>query len=174
MNSTGYVSLFNETDGTYTNLIIDNANINSANIVNATITTENVITSTINNLTIGNFLRFPDGSVSLPSIAFANETSSGFYRVGTNQIGLVTNGVLRALITNTGLVSVFDVQTGGQFLCNSSSVSAPSFSFVGDPDTGLYESAANELSISAGNNQVMKFNNSLITALRNLFVHHLI
>ena len=96
-----YVSLYNQTEGNFDDVIINNATINNVTVNNATITSEtvgtsnityavivneNVGTSTINNLTIGNVLYFPDGTVSLPSIAFANEHSTGLYRVGTNQI----------------------------------------------------------------------------------------
>jgi hypothetical protein len=34
----------------------------------------------------------PDGSVSAPSMAFTNDTGSGFYRIGTNNIALTVNG----------------------------------------------------------------------------------
>jgi len=172
---TSFQGLYNEYTGTFDSIIIDTANINTATIGTATvttanITTENVGTSIINNLTIGNVLYFPDGTQLFPSIAFANEIRTGIYRYGTNQIGLVTNGILRALITNSGLISVFNVQAGGQFLCNSSSVSSPSYSFVGDPTTGLYESGVGEVSIAGSGSQVISFNNSLITALVNLLV----
>ena len=91
-----YQSLFNQLTGTFDDAYIDNAFINNAEITtetvgnskitNAIISNETVGTSTINNLTIGNVLYFPDGTVSLPSIAFANEHSTGLYRVGTNQM----------------------------------------------------------------------------------------
>lgn len=169
-----YVSLYNETTGDFDTIIIDNAQINTAtintanittetvgssNITNAIIGTENVTTSTISNLTIGNVLYFPDGLVTLPSIAFANEHSTGFYRYGTNQIGLVTNGVLRGLITNTGLVSVYDVEAGGQFLSNYGSISVPSFSFIGSPSTGLFSATGADLSLTFGGVQLYEFNN---------------
>ena len=36
---------------------------------------------------------FETGSVTLPSVRFLNSTSDGFYRIGTNNIGLSLNGV---------------------------------------------------------------------------------
>lgn len=37
-------------------------------------------------------IRQSDGSVGTPSISFTNDTDTGFYRVGSNQIGLVLGG----------------------------------------------------------------------------------
>jgi hypothetical protein len=43
-----------------------------------------------------------DGTVSAPSIAFTNETNTGFYRVGSHDIGIVVNGIKVSDITASG------------------------------------------------------------------------
>lgn len=44
---------------------------------------------------------FGDGTVLLPSIVFTNDTSTGLYRIGNNNIGITTSGVKRIDISNT-------------------------------------------------------------------------
>lgn len=47
---------------------------------------------------------FASGSISLPSLAFTAYANTGIYAPAANSIGLVTNGVLRLQITNTGTI----------------------------------------------------------------------
>lgn len=44
-----------------------------------------------------------NGSLSTPSIRFSDETNTGIYKLTTNNLNLVTNGVSRFDITNTGV-----------------------------------------------------------------------
>jgi hypothetical protein len=48
-------------------------------------------------------LRVPDGSVSAPTLAFANDTDSGLYRAGAGDVRLAVNGVDRLAVTGDGL-----------------------------------------------------------------------
>jgi hypothetical protein len=43
-----------------------------------------------------------DGSATVPSISFGADTNTGFYRVGSDKIGFVTAGTLRAMLDNSG------------------------------------------------------------------------
>lgn len=43
----------------------------------------------------------PDGTALLPSLSFASDPNTGLYRVAADQIGFVTNGVRRALLSTT-------------------------------------------------------------------------
>ena len=49
---------------------------------------------------------FNDGSAAAPSITFINETTTGFYRVGTAQIGITFAGTLGLTLASTGLTFV--------------------------------------------------------------------
>lgn len=57
-------------------------------------------------------LRAPDGTVSLPAYSFALDTDSGFYRIGSNNIGLSLGGVkvldfaATALTLGSGITSI--------------------------------------------------------------------
>jgi hypothetical protein len=44
-----------------------------------------------------------DGSTAAPSISFGADTNTGFYRVGSDKIGIVTAGSLNTTITTTGV-----------------------------------------------------------------------
>jgi len=44
-----------------------------------------------------------DGTAASPGFKFSLDLDTGFYRPGDNQIGIVTNGVQRALLSNTAL-----------------------------------------------------------------------
>lgn len=49
------------------------------------------------------YIRGGDGTVSLPEYSFTNDTDSGMYRIGANNIGLGVNGALVASVATTGL-----------------------------------------------------------------------
>lgn len=51
----------------------------------------------------------PDGTVSLPGIAFANDLDTGFYRIGANNLGMALNGVKYADFAT----SLFSFTPGG-------------------------------------------------------------
>lgn len=58
------------------------------------------IVTYINNVNSGtayfDTIRFADGSLSAPGLAFLNDTNTGFYRIGADNIGIGTGGVLVA------------------------------------------------------------------------------
>ena len=80
---------------------------------------------------------FPDGTVSVPSITFTEDTDTGFFRVSSGQIGIVANGVKVAQFpTNTG--------SSGQLLSTNgtgvlSYVDAPSGATGGGTDKVIIE-----------------------------------
>jgi len=45
---------------------------------------------------------FPDGSVTSPSITFANDLDSGFYRTGSGELAYTSNGTFRLKIDSSG------------------------------------------------------------------------
>jgi hypothetical protein len=58
-----------------------------------------------NTLTIGNQLLFGDGTNSVPSISFSNDTDTGIYRQ-TNAINFAVNGVLRQQFQTDGSIYI--------------------------------------------------------------------
>jgi hypothetical protein len=49
---------------------------------------------------------FPDGSVTAPSITFANDLDSGFYRTGSGELAYTSNGTFRLKIDSSGRLGV--------------------------------------------------------------------
>lgn len=73
-------------------------------------------------------LQAPDGSASAPTHTFIDDTDTGVYRSGTNQLSLAANGTesVRVTATRLGIVS------GG-------TAAAPSLYWTGDTDSGIWK-----------------------------------
>jgi len=63
---------------------------------------------------------YPDGSVSVPSITFGSEKTTGFYRPASGSIAVTLNGVLGATFTSNGL-NLYNATGGFTTLAPSSS-----------------------------------------------------
>ena len=100
-----------------------------------------------------------DGSgSSSPAIAFDQDPDTGFYRVGSNSIGVATAGVLRVQISNTGLDMIdglpirFQDSSGAPFV----SLKSPS-ALSGAIDLTLPESIINGGFLKTDGSGVMSF-----------------
>ena len=105
------------------------------------------------------------GAAATPSLRFATDTDTGVYSITTNQLGISAGGIGILGVTTTGVTilnGIVDVPSG--------LISAPTYSFTGDLDTGFYASAANEISAAAGGVQVWK---TQTAANGGLFVNNL-
>lgn len=85
-------------------------------------------------------------TTSAQGYSFTSSTTSGVSSSGGNIVELVSAGTTSLTLNTTGTT----VETGHELLVADGSVSLPSFSFTLDPDTGLYLSAPNTLSVSSG------------------------
>ena len=104
-----------------------------------------------------------DESAATPTYSFAADTDTGLYRVAANTIGFSTDGTLRMSLDTTTLTSLLPL------VVPVGSAAAPSLTFTGDSDTGIFHSAADQIGISAGGTQTAYFGVSelsLATALR--------
>jgi hypothetical protein len=90
-----------------------------------------------------------DGTVALPSVSFVNDTDTGMYRIGANNIGVAANGAKVLDVSTTGLGVV------GTILNSTGTVSLPAFSFTADPDTGWYRIGANNAGFAADGAKVL-------------------
>jgi len=57
----------------------------------------------------------PNGSASAPSLSFANDTNTGLYSVGADQIGFSTNGTLRATFSTSTLLMATSISMAGNY-----------------------------------------------------------
>ena len=104
-------------------------------------------------------LYLPSGSAAAPSLAFLGDTNTGIHQSGTSdRIDFAINGATRLTLASTTLT----VNINADFLASnvglgffkientSTGVTAPTYSFAGDIDTGMYAIAADTLGFSTG------------------------
>lgn len=100
------------------------------------------------------FTRVPlwasDGLVGSPGISFEQDPDTGLYRSGANVLAVTTNGVQAARWDTVNFFSLLAIAN------QDGTAPLPGYSFFNDPDTGIYRSTTNELSIStAGSAKVI-------------------
>lgn len=93
-----------------------------------------------------NGLRTADGVVGTPGLSFIADPDTGFYRRAVNVISASSGGVLVLDIANPDGVNL----QVGAFQAPVGAVGTPTFTFLSDPDTGVYHRLANTISFSAG------------------------
>jgi len=105
-NATAYVSgLINNPTFSGNVIIEGNATINGNLNVSGDINASGVTISGITGL-------FDDGTVSLPSIAFASDPDTGIYSPGADQLAISTNGTQRLAIDSSGRLGVGNTSPG--------------------------------------------------------------
>jgi hypothetical protein len=97
----------------------------------------------------GNQVQFADGSALLPSISLFSFPTTGFYKAGSNDLG-VTNG--------GGQTAVFTA--GHQFVVADGVSTAGSIAFINDLDTGIWRAGGNTLGIQCGAVESARFDAS--------------
>lgn len=103
-----------------------------------------------------------EGTAAAPSYSFnvSGATDDGIY--GTSGGGLLqfsVGGSRRGYFSP----SIFSLDTGVQIQAPDGSAATPEFSFFNDPDTGLYRSAANVLSLSLAGAQRLELSGTAMT-----------
>ena len=93
-----------------------------------------------------------NGSASLPSLTFKDDTDSGFYRVNANQLGLTVAGT-----------AAVRWESSCQRMETNGSESAPVYAFINDVDTGTFLSSAGVLGIAAGGDTPVTIASSVVT-----------
>jgi len=90
-------------------------------------------------------LQVPNGTNSLPSLTFGTDPNTGVYRAGADQVG-ITAGASQVMHFDSVGVSLatgfMDAPVG--------SASAPTYTFTGDVNTGMYASAGDNLEFTTG------------------------
>lgn len=92
----------------------------------------------------------PNGTVLLPGVGFKDDPDTGMYRIGSNDLGFSTAGLLRFEVKNTCNVSYSD-------LCiPDGTESAPGLSFTSNPGNGFYN-VGSTMTVSADQNRVFSW-----------------
>ena len=119
------------------------------NVINSSTTVAGITSATL-----------AQGTVSSPSLNYVGDLTTGMFQPATSQIGWAIAGVQEALLTGTGFNATDIGQTTpgkGAFTTLSATqpltlglgaVGAPSYSFTGDSNTGLWSPGADTLAWS--------------------------
>lgn len=86
------------------------------------------------------------GTQTAPGISFLNDPDTGLYVYGADVIGFSTGGTYRAILYS----SAFEMVSGARMWSTPGDAGLPAFAFGVDTDTGMFRSAANEISFAAG------------------------
>ena len=84
------------------------------------------------------------GSATAPAHSFSGDSNTGAYNVGADDWGVTTGGALRFDISTTAVTSTLVL------LGPNGSATAPTWSFSGDSNTGVYSAAADAIGFTAG------------------------
>lgn len=93
------------------------------------------------------------GSAGSKAMVFDSGNTSSNAQVSSTantNLNLATGGSTRLSVSSSGSSVTGDSSTSGVFLGSGGANSAPTFSFTGDTDTGIYRRSANQLSITTG------------------------
>lgn len=105
--------------------------------------------------TLSGALALASGTAGAPSLNFSASGTTGLYRASADTIGISIAGVAFGSLA-TAAVSFGLANTGApQMTTSAMGASSPTYTFVGDPDSGLYRVGANSVGISANSNNLM-------------------
>jgi hypothetical protein len=95
---------------------------------------------------------------SAPAITFNDGQTHGIYTTASNELSFTVNSTRRMFI------SANQVRSTVPFEAPNGDASAPSYSFSSDPDTGIYRSGNNQISITCGNSERLRIGGALLVS----------
>jgi len=106
----------------------------------------------------GGVLSLPDGTALLPSLTNTGDTNTGLYFSAADEVSLTTGGSQRLAVSSVAITpTVAQLNIAG-------SAAAPSISFTGDPNTGLYSQAADTIGFAAAGANSASISNVAVSA----------
>lgn len=103
-------------------------------------------------------LGLSNGTAALPALSFTSDPDTGLYRVGADNLGFSAGGTLRFDVSATAVTSTLPV------VHPLGAVGAPSITFAGDLDTGVYALAADQFGFATAGVLRLSMNTAAITA----------
>ena len=97
-------------------------------------------------LTDGATIRAAAGSLTAPSYSFTGDTNTGVRAPYADAVSIVANGTDKLIVDNNATYSANVIHNLDGAVAN------PSYSFMSDPNTGLYRPYGDALSLSCGGN----------------------
>jgi hypothetical protein len=100
-------------------------------------------------------LTVPNGSASAPSVIFdAADTNTGIYSPGADQVAISTGGTARLTSSTTGITSALPVNVP------LGTAAAPTVTFTGDLNTGIYSPGADQVSVATGGTEQLRIDST--------------
>lgn len=94
------------------------------------------------------------GSLGTLGVYFDSDSDTGFYLAGANDFRFVSNGSDAFRLTATAV----EISPNRQFTAQDGLSASPGISFVADPDTGIFRSAANVMALCVGGTEALIIN----------------
>lgn len=91
-----------------------------------------------------------------PAITFNDGQVHGIYTTTSNELSFTVNSTRRMFISSG------QVRSTVPFEAPNGDASAPGYSFSSDPDTGIYRSGTNQISITCGNSERVRIGGALL------------
>ena len=104
-----------------------------------------------------------NGSAGSPSLYFSLETNTGIFRPSAGQFGISILGSQKLNLTATSLDITGGITATTTITTASGTAAAPSLTFTGDTDTGIYRTGANGVGVTANGSQVARFETTGMT-----------
>lgn len=108
-----------------------------------------------------------NGNAGSPSLNFGSETNTGVYRPGAGRFGISILGNLVLDVDANGINVTGAVNSTTKLVTASGTAAAPSITFTGDTDTGIYRTGANGVGVAANGAQVARFETTGLTVTGN-------
>jgi hypothetical protein len=108
-----------------------------------------------------------NGNAGSPSLNFGSETNTGVYRPGAGRFGISILGNLVLDTDANGINVTGAVNSTTKLVTASGTAAAPSITFTGDTDTGIYRTGANGVGVAANGAQVARFETTGLTVTGN-------
>lgn len=112
----------------------------------------------VKNLFIGTQTIAVAGSAGAPSYSFSGDLNTGVYAVAADSVGVSAGGAVRLTVDTAAITGALP------YLGSAGSAGAPSHSFSGDANTGLYSSAADAIGVSTGGTLRVTFATAGVTS----------
>jgi hypothetical protein len=121
----------------------------------------------------GGFQGIDADSATVPSFTWTADLNTGMYRPGADQIGWTTAGVNRLTLSNSALTSTVttvaptfnatSVTSGGFQGIDADSITAPSFTWTSDLNTGMWHPGADQIGFATGGVSRLNITTTAIT-----------
>jgi len=99
-----------------------------------------------------------NGTAAVPAISFLNDSNTGLYTTGADDINFTAGGTLKMTMTTSALASA--TSAGPNLRLSTPAVSSPAYAFVNDSNTGMWSPAAENIGFATNGVERMRIDGS--------------